>query len=339
METLTIKTPCRCPQLHRPHPRLLAPGKPRLHHPGRQPASARPSASTSPTRRARNSPMHAPSPTTSPATPTPPSSSLPSTPANPAEPGQPNPTPPPSPHSPGSLAEQGITIRDGLLVGDTDCLPVRRRTQAPASPCPVSSTQTSEINAEFVYRGSFIEPTDRITLPTTSQAEAKATAVEHHMETIRSQPDRHGARRRHGRSGPTCSIPRPSRATTTATPWLQTCSSPPSATDSSQTSQAWTNPCSTILFAQTDTAPQWSRIEWAQQLLLHAYTRTSARTRSTRPHRHRLHQLVGRQRQQSPPIPPTRPRHRPRLPPRPPQRPNDRLRHRRRLEHEPGNCI
>jgi len=31
-----------------------------------------------------------------------------------------------------------------------------------------------------------------------------------------------------------------------------------------------------ILFAQTDQAPKWSRIEWAQQLLLHAYTRTSA---------------------------------------------------------------
>jgi len=27
-----------------------------------------------------------------------------------------------------------------------------------------------------------------------------------------------------------------------------------------------------ILFAQTKEAPKWSRIEWAQQLLLHAYT-------------------------------------------------------------------
>ena len=30
-----------------------------------------------------------------------------------------------------------------------------------------------------------------------------------------------------------------------------------------------------ILFAQTEAAPKWSRIDWAQQLLLHAYTRTS----------------------------------------------------------------
>jgi hypothetical protein len=30
-----------------------------------------------------------------------------------------------------------------------------------------------------------------------------------------------------------------------------------------------------ILFSQTKVPPKWSRIEWAQQLLLHAYTLTS----------------------------------------------------------------
>ena len=30
-----------------------------------------------------------------------------------------------------------------------------------------------------------------------------------------------------------------------------------------------------ILFALTETAPKWSRVEWAQQLLLHAFTLTS----------------------------------------------------------------
>ena len=35
-------------------------------------------------------------------------------------------------------------------------------------------------------------------------------------------------------------------------------------------------PMQQFLFAQTDQAPKWSRIEWAQQFLLHAYTRTSA---------------------------------------------------------------
>lgn|GEM_PF-6101206 len=48
------------------------------------------------------------------------------------------------------------------------------------------------------------------------------------------------------------------------------------------------------------------------------------RTRSTRPHHHRLHQLVGRPRMQSPPIPPTSPRRRPRPPLRTPHRPHAR---------------
>jgi hypothetical protein len=34
-------------------------------------------------------------------------------------------------------------------------------------------------------------------------------------------------------------------------------------------------PMQDILIAQTDAAPKWSRIEWAKQLLLHAYARTS----------------------------------------------------------------
>ena len=50
---------------------------------------------------------------------------------------------------------------------------------------------------------------------------------------------------------------------------------------------------------ETAQPPKWSRIEWAQQLLIHIYTRTSPRTRSTSAHHHRLHQLVGRQWQQS----------------------------------------
>jgi hypothetical protein len=36
------------------------------------------------------------------------------------------------------------------------------------------------------------------------------------------------------------------------------------------------DPMQQFLFVQTDQAPKWSRIEWAQQLLLRAYTRTSA---------------------------------------------------------------
>ena len=63
-------------------------------------------------------------------------------------------------------------------------------TPAPASPCPSAPPSPAQINAEFVYRGSTIEPTDRITLPTPTKKEPRRTAVEHHMKTIvPTEPD------------------------------------------------------------------------------------------------------------------------------------------------------
>jgi hypothetical protein len=85
------------------------------------------------------------------------------------------------------LAEQGITIRDGLFVGDETFSPYDGDPGTSLA-LPVNSTQTSAINAEFIYRGSYFDPTDRITLPTTGQEAAKAAAVEHHMNAITSQP-------------------------------------------------------------------------------------------------------------------------------------------------------
>ncbi|RDV10441.1 hypothetical protein DXK94_07820 [Arthrobacter sp. RT-1] len=65
-------------------------------------------------------------------------------------------------------------------------------------------------------------------------------------------------------------------AMTTARPSLPTCNFRLSGTGSSRTSQESTIPCQQILFAQTEAAPKWSHIEWAQQVLLHAYTLTGA---------------------------------------------------------------
>jgi hypothetical protein len=116
----------------------------------------------------------------------------------------------------GVLAEQGITIRDGLFVGDETFSPYDGEPGTSLA-LPVNSTQTSAINAEFIYRGSFVESTDRITLPSSNQSEAKAVAVEHHMNTIASQPT-DTALRQGRKLWPTCSTPRPSQQMRTATP-------------------------------------------------------------------------------------------------------------------------
>jgi hypothetical protein len=137
----------------------------------------------------------------------------------------------------------------------------------------VNFTQTSAINAEFIYRGSSIDPTNYIILPAASQDTAKATAVEHHMDTIHSQPA--DVALQQGRklwadmldsktfpSDDDCHA----LVANLQFPAIRDrlIADIPGLDESMQQ----------ILFAQIDGTPKWPRIEWAQQLLLHAYTRT-----------------------------------------------------------------
>ncbi|QDG88200.1 DUF4192 domain-containing protein [Pseudarthrobacter sp. NIBRBAC000502770] len=173
----------------------------------------------------------------------------------------------------GVLAEQGITIRDGLFVGDTTFSPYDGEPGTSIA-LPVSSTQTSAINAEFIYRGSYIQATDRITLPTTSEARTKANAVGKHMETISSQQSDTALEQ--GRKLWADMLD------STEFPGDDDCHALvanlqfPAIRDRLIADIPGVDePMQHILFAQTETAPKWSRIEWAQQVLLHAYTRTS----------------------------------------------------------------
>lgn len=189
------------------------------------------------------------------------------------QPGQPKPHAGTIAALTGVLAEQSITIRDGIFVGDDTFSPYDDEPGTELA-LPVSSTQTSAINAEFIYRGSFIEPTDRITLPTSSQEAAKAVAVEHHMDTIRNQTDDEAVRQ--GRqlwAGMLDSKAFPCDDDCHAlVAHLQF----PAVRDRLIADiPGLDEPMQQILFAQTDGPPKWSRIEWAQELLLHAYTRTS----------------------------------------------------------------
>jgi hypothetical protein len=174
----------------------------------------------------------------------------------------------------GVLAEQGITIRDGLFVGDETFSPYDSDPDASVA-LPVSSTQTSAINAEFIYRGSFIvEPTDRITLPSSNQAKAKAAAVELHMNTIASQPAATALQQ--GRKLWADMLDSKNFPTDENCYALVANLQFPAIRDRLIADIPGVDePMQQILFAQTAEPPKWSRIEWAQQLLLHAYTRTS----------------------------------------------------------------
>ncbi|MHA7291272.1 DUF4192 domain-containing protein [Arthrobacter sp. MDT3-24] len=174
----------------------------------------------------------------------------------------------------GVLAEQGITIRDGLFVGDETFSPYDDEPGTSLA-LPVSSTQTSAINAEFIYRGSFIEPTNHIALPTTGQEAAKATAVEHQIESIRTQPT--DAALQQGRKLWADMLDSKNLPSDEDCHALVANLQFPEIRDRLIADiPGLDEPMQQVLFAQTKEPPKWSRIEWAQQLLLHAYTRTSA---------------------------------------------------------------
>lgn len=174
----------------------------------------------------------------------------------------------------GVLAEQGITIRDGLFVGDTTFSPYDGEPGTSLA-LPVTSTETSAINAEFIYRGSYIQPSDYITLPTTQEAETTAAAVKHHMETIRCQTGETALEQ--GRKLLTEMLESKTFPSDDDCHALVANLQFPAIRDRLIADIPGVDePMQHILFAQTEAAPKWSRIEWAQQLLLHAYTRTSA---------------------------------------------------------------
>ena len=76
-----------------------------------------------------------------------------------------------------ALAERGMTIRDGLLVGDNTVSPYYGDPQDGFT-LPLNATQSNQINAEFVYRGSTIAPTNHITQPAPTKEGRTADAVD-----------------------------------------------------------------------------------------------------------------------------------------------------------------
>ncbi|NWL12171.1 DUF4192 domain-containing protein [Paenarthrobacter nitroguajacolicus] len=194
--------------------------------------------------------------------------------STPCEPGQPKPHAATIAALTGVLAENGISIRDGIFVSNDAYSPYDSDLGQDIS-LPLTTTEYSRVNAEFIYRGSTIEPTNRIILPTPTQDADHATAVKNGINTIRAQAPQEAAL----------------QASRLWTAMLDSNDFPtdedcalliasfqfPHIRDRLMADiPGIDEPPQHILFAQTETAPKWSRIEWAQQLLLHAYTRTSS---------------------------------------------------------------
>ncbi|MHA7221201.1 DUF4192 family protein [Arthrobacter sp. RHLT1-20] len=175
----------------------------------------------------------------------------------------------------GALSERGMTIRDGLLVGD-DAVSQYDGDPVGGPSLPLSSTQSSQINAEFVYRGSTIAPTNRITLPASTKDTQTADAVESRVKSMQGlnvQDAMGSARTMWTEMLDAKSFPTEERIISLIAS-LQF----PTVRDQLMADiPGIDEPMDRVLLAQTDNTPRWSRVDWAEQPLLHACTRSSTR--------------------------------------------------------------
>jgi hypothetical protein len=168
-----------------------------------------------------------------------------------------------------------MSIRDGLLVGD-DTVSQYDGDPNGGPSLPLSSTQSSQINAEFVYRGSAVAPTNRITLPASIKETQSADAVESCVKSMQSLNIRDAMDR--ARALWTELLDAKSFPTDEQIIRLIANLQFPTIRDQLMADiPGIDEPMDRVLLAQTDSKPHWSRVEWAEQLLLHAYTRSSTR--------------------------------------------------------------
>lgn len=175
----------------------------------------------------------------------------------------------------GALAERGMNIRDGLLVGDDTVSEYDGDPSAILS-LPLSATQFSQINAEFVYRGSTIEPSNRITLPASTKDTQSMKAVETQVQALQclNLLDALEQSRTLWNGMLTATTYPSDDETVSLIAGLQV----PAIRDQLMADiPGIDEPMERTLLAQTHGTPQWSRVEWARQLLVHAYTHSSTK--------------------------------------------------------------
>ncbi|CAN7332264.1 DUF4192 domain-containing protein [Arthrobacter sp. LjRoot14] len=195
--------------------------------------------------------------------------------SEPQKPGQPQPHAATVAALTCALAERGMTIRDGLLVGDNTVSPYDDDPHEGPT-LPLKATQSSQINAEFVYRGSTIAPTNHITLPASTKESRTADAVDDRVKTIHSMNA--GEALEQARTlweGMLDAISYPDDDQTIAL--IANFQAPAIRDQLMADIPGIDEPMDRVLLAQTHGGPQWSRVEWAQQLLLHAYTHSSTK--------------------------------------------------------------
>jgi len=166
-----------------------------------------------------------------------------------------------------------MTIRDGLLVGE-HAVSQYDGDLRDGIRLPLSATQSSQINAEFVYRGSSIQPTNVVTLPASTKETQTFDAVEKRVLEIQGmRPGDAMDKARSLWTGMFSAVTYPDLEQTIGL--IANLQFPAIRDQLMADIPGIDEPMDRVLLAQTHSKPQWSRVEWAEQLLVHAYTHSA----------------------------------------------------------------
>ncbi|AIY02988.1 hypothetical protein ART_3389 [Arthrobacter sp. PAMC 25486] len=171
----------------------------------------------------------------------------------------------------GELSQHGITVRDGWLIGETSFTNYFQIVPDPLSRSPLEGIKTSQLNVELVFRGSSIEPTPGFRVPILARRDLSEEVLKHCLRIESMTPRAATAKARILWAGllDGATLPTDTQSAELLADFKfisvrdRLLADIPGLEDS----------LGDLLLGQTKRPPQWQRVDRAQELLLHLYTR------------------------------------------------------------------
>ncbi|WP_207346386.1 DUF4192 domain-containing protein [Arthrobacter sp. E3] len=171
----------------------------------------------------------------------------------------------------GELSKRNIKVRDGWIIDDTSFTDYFQLIPDPLARNPLAGIETSQLNAELVFRGSSIEPSPRFRVPILARRDLSEEVFKHCIRIESMTPPVATAKARILWGGllEGAGLPTDAQSAELLADFKfisvrdRLLADIPGLDDN----------LGDLLLGQTKRPPQWQRVDRAQELLLHLYTR------------------------------------------------------------------
>lgn len=171
----------------------------------------------------------------------------------------------------GELSQHGIKVRDGWLIGETSFTNYFQIVPDPLSRSPLEGIKTSELNAELVFRGSSIEPNPGFRVPILARRDLSEEVFKNCLRIEAMTPRAATAKARILWAGVLdgATLPTDAQSAELLADFKfisvrdRLLADIPGLEDN----------LGDLLLGQTKQPPHWQRVDRAQEVLLHLYTR------------------------------------------------------------------